>query len=61
MKFLILCAGDRSKYKVALSVIKFFISEHKKDKKDIFVCVADGDKVICNFLKKKKFFLLMKI
>ena len=60
MKYLILCAGDRSKYKVALSVIKFFISEHKRDKKDIFVCVADGDKDICNFLKKKKIFFINK-
>ena len=54
MSYLIVCASDRSNYKVALSVLKYFIQQHKKDKENIFVCVADGDKDICNFLKKKK-------
>lgn len=54
MRYLILCAADRSKYKVALSVLKFFIQEHKKEKENIFVCVVDADTEICNFLKKKK-------
>ncbi|MDC0240415.1 formyltransferase family protein [Candidatus Pelagibacter sp.] len=54
MSYLILCAGDRSKYKVALSILKYFFKEHRRDKENIFVCVSDGDKDICNFLKKKK-------
>ena len=39
MKYLILCAGDRSKYKVTLSILKYFINEHKSDKKIIFLYV----------------------
>ena len=61
MSYLIVCASDRSNYKVALSILKYFIQQHKKDKENIFVCVADGDKDICNFLKKKKLILLIKI
>tara|TARA_B100000787_G_C16179827_1_gene291122 strand:- start:242 stop:1012 length:771 start_codon:yes stop_codon:yes gene_type:complete len=54
VSYLIVCAGDRSNYKVALSILKYFFQQHKKDKENIFVCVADGDKDICNFLKKNK-------
>lgn len=53
MSYLIICAGDRSKFKVALSILKYFLQEHKKDKDNIFVCVADADKEICKYLKKQ--------
>ena len=54
MKYLIICGGDRSKFNVALSILKFFEKEHNKVLDNIFVCVVDADKDICNFLKKKK-------
>jgi len=53
MKYLIVCGSDRSKHKVALSILKYFLNQHKKEKKDIFVCVLDKDKVICKLLTKK--------
>ena len=54
MNYLIICGGDRSKFNVALSILKFFEKEHRKFKDNIFVCVVDADRDICNFLKKKK-------
>tara|TARA_B100000989_G_C19488486_1_gene448626 strand:- start:596 stop:1369 length:774 start_codon:yes stop_codon:yes gene_type:complete len=60
MKYLILCAGDRSKYKVALSILKYFVNEHKSDKKNIFVCVVDADIDICNYLKIKNISFIVK-
>lgn len=53
MKYLIVCGGDRSKHKVALSILKYFINEQKNNIKNIFVCVVDAEKEICDFLKKK--------
>ena len=54
MKYLIVCAGDRSKHQVALKILEYFFKEHKNEKNNIFVCVIDKDKNICNLLKKKK-------
>lgn len=54
MKYLIVCAGDRSEYKVALSILRYFIKNQKKVSDKIMVCVTDSDVEICNFLKKKK-------
>lgn len=53
MSYLITCASDRSKHKVALTILEYFIKEQNKDKEKIFVCVVDADIDICNFLKKK--------
>ena len=60
MRYLILCASDRSKYKVALSVLKFFLKEHKHEKENIFVCVVDQNEDICNFLKRNKIKFIKK-
>lgn len=60
MRYLIVCGGDRSKHKVALSILKYFIKEHQKESKNIFVCVVDADKDICNFLKEKKINFIFK-
>ena len=54
MSYLILCAGDRSKHNVALNILKYFIQEHKKDKKNIFFFFLLNEKNIFYFLKKKK-------
>ena len=61
MSYLILCAGDRSMHKVALSILNYFFQEHKLNQEKFFVCVSDGDKDICNFLKKKKLIFFVKI
>lgn len=60
MKYLIVCGGDRSKHKVALSILKYFINEQKNNIKNIFVCVVDAEKEICDFLKKKKIKFISK-
>ena len=49
MKILIVCAADRSKYFIALNVIKF-INKTKLD--DLTVCVLDNNKEIIKYLKK---------
>ncbi len=53
MKYLIVCAGDKSKFKVAFNILKFLIKKHK-NRSNIFVCVVDADKKICKLLKKTK-------
>ena len=60
MSYLILCAGDRSKLKVALSILKYFFKEQKINQEKILVCVADGDKDICDYLKNKKINFIYK-
>ena len=51
MKILILCAGDRSEYSIALNCIRFI----KKTRLDqITVCVLDKNKQILKYLKKNK-------
>ena len=51
MKILIICAGDRSKYSIALNCIRYI----KKTKLDqITVCVLDKDKQILKYLKQNK-------
>ncbi len=51
MKILIICAGDRSNNKIALSCIKFL---YHKNLDHLTVCLLDKNKDILNFLKKKK-------
>ena len=51
MNILIICAGDRSNNKIALSCIKL-INKIKKDK--ITLCVLDSDKEIIKFANEKK-------
>ena len=51
MKILLICAGDRSKYSIALNSIKHI----KKTKLDqITVCVLDNNKKIIKYLKDNK-------
>ena len=57
MNILIICAGDRSNNKIALSCIKF-IKKIKKDK--ITLCVLDNDKEIIKFSNKEKIKLINK-
>jgi len=51
MKFLIVCAGDRSKHYVALNALRL-LSKNKND--EIKVCVFDKNKKIIDFCKKKR-------
>ena len=51
MKILVICAGDRSNYSVALNSLKYLC----KNNDILTVCVLDKNKPIINFLKKKKF------
>jgi len=57
MKFLIVCAGDRSKHYVALNALRL-LSKNKND--EIKVCVFDKNKKIIDFCKKKKISYLIK-
>ena len=50
MKLLILCAGDRSNYDIALNAIKYLYNTED----DLTVCVLDKNIEIKKFLKKKK-------
>ena len=50
MKLLILCAGDRSNYDIALNAIKYL----NNTEDDLTVCVLDKNIEIKKFLKKKK-------
>ena len=51
MKILVICAGDRSQYSIALESIKYL----KNTKLDtLTVCVLDNNKKIVKFLKKNK-------
>ena len=50
MKILVICAGDRSNYSVALNSLKYLC----KTNDILTVCVLDKNKPIINFLKKKK-------
>ena len=50
MKLLVICAGDRSKYFIALNAIKFL----DKSKDNLTVCVLDKNKEIIKFLKKRR-------
>ncbi len=48
---LVVCAGDKSVHRVALKILRFLLTK----KQDFFtVIVADNNKDIINFLKKKK-------
>ena len=51
MNILIICAGDRSNYKIGLNSIKTVL---KTKPKNLTVCVLDNNKEIIHFLKKRK-------
>ena len=57
MKLLVICAGDRSKYFIALNAIKFL----DKSQDNLTVCVLDKNKEIIKFLKKEELNLLIRI
>ena len=57
MKILVICAGDRSNYSVALNSLKYLC----KNNDILTVCVLDKNKPIINFLKKKKLNMLQRI
>ena len=50
MKILIICAGDRSNYSIALSALKYL----DKTNDNLTVCVLDKNKDLIRFLKKRK-------
>tara|TARA_E500000178_G_C17005265_1_gene747775 strand:+ start:440 stop:1210 length:771 start_codon:yes stop_codon:yes gene_type:complete len=52
-KILIVCAGDKSKFYVALTILKFLINKNKNKDKYVVV-VLDKNKKILSFLKAKK-------
>ena len=56
MKILIICAGDRSNYSIALSCLKFL----EKTNDILNVCVLDKNKEIISFLKKKRIKIINK-
>ena len=48
---LVVCAGDKSVHRVALTILRFLITKNQ----DFFtVIVVDNNKDIINLLKKKK-------
>ena len=49
MKIFIICAGDRSNNRIALSSIKYL---HRKKLDELTVCLLDKNKDILKFLKK---------
>lgn len=51
MNILIICAGDRSNYKIGLNSIKTVIQSKPKN---LTVCVLDNNREIIHFLKKRK-------
>ena len=56
MKLLIICAGDRSNYNIALNAIKHL----DKTQDNLTVCVLDKNDKIKKYLKKKKIKFLDK-
>ena len=55
---LVVCAGDKSVHRVALTILRFLITKNQ----DFFtVIVVDNNKDIINLLKKKKLNIFLKI
>ena len=52
-KILVVCAGDKSKSYVALTILKFLINKNKYNDKYVVV-ILDKNKKIISFLKSKK-------
>ena len=52
-KILVVCAGDKSKFYVALTILKFLINKNK-NKDEYVVVILDKNKKIISFLKSKK-------